>query len=59
MHAQVESAMAMQSLKPRIDNIKLRYGDDKEKVQRETAILYDEAGVDPTAGQEHPSIGIF
>ena len=40
----------MQSLKPRIDNIKLRYGDDKEKVQRETSILYDEAGVDPTAG---------
>lgn len=42
--------MAMQSLKPRIDNIKLRYGEDKDKVRRETAILYEEAGVDPTAG---------
>lgn len=48
---QVESSISMQNLKPRIDNIKLRYGDDKEKVQRETSILYEEAGVDPTAGE--------
>lgn len=47
----VESSIAMQNLKPRIDNIKLRYGDDKDKVQRETSILYEEAGVDPTAGK--------
>ncbi|GMH36918.1 hypothetical protein BSKO_04791 [Bryopsis sp. KO-2023] len=47
---QVESSIAMQNLKPRIDNIKLRYGEDKDKIQRETSILYDEAGVDPTAG---------
>lgn len=47
---QVESSMAMQELKPRIDNIKARYGNDKEKVQRETSLMYEEAGVDPLAG---------
>jgi len=51
--------MAMQSLKPRIDNIKLRYGEDKEKIQRETSILYDEAGVDPTAGLVYLTTCVF
>lgn len=47
---QVESSMAVQSLKPRIDMMKARYGDDKDKVQRETQILYKQAGVNPLAG---------
>jgi hypothetical protein len=42
--------MAVQSLKPRVDMMKARYGDDKDKVQRETNILYQQAGVNPLAG---------
>ena len=47
---QVESAMAVQNLKPRIDVIKERYGDEKKKVQAETARLYEQAEVNPLAG---------
>jgi len=43
--------MAVQSLKPRIDMMKARYGDDKDKIQRETKILYEQAGVNPLAGE--------
>jgi YidC/Oxa1 family membrane protein insertase len=43
--------MAVQSLKPRIDMMKARYGDDKNKIQRETSILYEQAGVNPLAGE--------
>lgn len=44
--------MAVQSLKPRIDMMKARYGDDKDKIQRETKILYEQAGVNPLAGNK-------
>lgn len=47
---QVESAMSVQNLKPRIDIIKERYGEDKEKVQKETSRLYEAAKVNPLAG---------
>eukprot|EP00892_Ulva_mutabilis_P003851 jgi/Ulvmu1/1838/UM119_0057.1 len=47
---QVESAMSVQALKPRIDIIKERYGDDKEKIQKETSRLYEQANVNPLAG---------
>lgn len=47
---QVESAMAVQALKPRIDVIKERYGEDKDKVQKETSRLYQQANVNPLAG---------
>ncbi|KXZ53449.1 ALB31 protein [Gonium pectorale] len=47
---QVESAMAVQALKPRIDLIKDRFGDDKDKVSKETSALYEAAGVNPLAG---------
>jgi len=47
---QVESSLAVQSLKPRIDMIKARYGDNKDKVQKETQLLYNQAGVNPLAG---------
>ena len=47
---QVESSMAVQSLKPRIDLIKARYEGDKERVSAETQKLYKAAGVNPGAG---------
>lgn len=47
---QVESAMSVQALKPRIDVIKERYGEDKEKIQKETSRLYEQANVNPLAG---------
>lgn len=47
---QVESSMAVQSLKPRIDMMKARYGDDQKKIKRETDFLYQQAGVNPLAG---------
>jgi len=48
---QVESAMAVQSMKPRVDMIKARYGEDEKRVQKETNALYEQAGVDPLAGE--------
>ncbi|KAK9804849.1 hypothetical protein WJX72_008595 [[Myrmecia] bisecta] len=47
---QVESAMSIQELKPTIDDIKKRYGEDKKSVDRETSALYKKAGVNPYAG---------
>ncbi|KAF5841180.1 60Kd inner membrane protein-domain-containing protein [Dunaliella salina] len=47
---QVESALAVQSLKPRIDLIKARYGEDQDKISKETSVLYEQAGVNPLAG---------
>jgi YidC/Oxa1 family membrane protein insertase len=47
---QVESSLAMQTLKPEIDAIKAKYGEDKDAVQRETSALYEKAGVNPLAG---------
>lgn len=57
-HWQVESSMAVQSLKPRIDMMKARYGDDKDKIQRETQILYKQAGVNPLAGEGEGRKGV-
>ncbi len=34
--------MAVQALKPRVDLIKERFGDDKDKVQKETSVLYEQ-----------------
>lgn len=47
---QVESTMSMQALKPQIDMIKEKYGDDKDAIQRETSALYEKANVNPLAG---------
>lgn len=47
---QVESSLAVAKLKPDVDDIKRRYGDDRDAVQRETNALYEKAGVDPAAG---------
>jgi membrane protein insertase Oxa1/YidC/SpoIIIJ len=59
--------MAVQSLKPRIDMMKARYGDDQAKIKRETNFLYEQAGVNPLAGaafcrkplQEQPWWALF
>ena len=47
---QVESTMSTQLLKPQIDAIKAKYGENKDAVQRETSALYEKAGVNPLAG---------
>ena len=49
--AQVESALAVQKLRPSIDAIKRQYGDDRKSIQRETSALYEASGVSPTAGR--------
>ena len=56
---QVESGIAMQNLKPTIDNIKRLYGDDKKKVQRETSELYKKAQISPLAGKLAPAANAF
>lgn len=48
--AQVESALAVQKVKPEVDDIKRAYAGDKDAIQRETAALYEAAGVNPSAG---------
>lgn len=50
----MESAISVQKLKPTIDAIKRQYGEDKEKIQRETSALYEKAGVNPLAGIDVP-----
>jgi YidC/Oxa1 family membrane protein insertase len=47
---QVEGTMSMQALKPKIDAIKAKYGEEKDVVSRETSALYEKAGVNPLAG---------
>ena len=47
---QVESGMAVQELKPQIEEIKKKYGEDKQAIQREQSALYEKAGVNPLAG---------
>lgn len=44
--------MAVQALKPRVDLIKERFGDDKDKVQKETSVLYEQ--VRTAAATRHP-----
>lgn len=47
---QAEVSMAAMQLKPTIDRIKRRYGDDKDKINRETARLYELTKINPLAG---------
>ena len=53
--SQVESGLAVQQLKPTIDLIKRRYGDDKDRIRKETAALYEKTGVNPLAGKRSSS----
>lgn len=45
-----ESQARMKVLKPEIDQLKEKYGDDQTKVQQETMKLYQEFGVSPLSG---------
>ncbi|MCX7970791.1 MAG: YidC/Oxa1 family membrane protein insertase [Negativicutes bacterium] len=47
---QMKSMRAMQELQPKMKQIQEKYKDNKEKLQRELARLYKEAGVNPLAG---------
>eukprot|EP00276_Gloeochaete_wittrockiana_P017340 CAMPEP_0184350190 /NCGR_PEP_ID=MMETSP1089-20130417/37535_1 /TAXON_ID=38269 ORGANISM="Gloeochaete wittrockiana, Strain SAG46.84" /NCGR_SAMPLE_ID=MMETSP1089 /ASSEMBLY_ACC=CAM_ASM_000445 /LENGTH=445 /DNA_ID=CAMNT_0026682789 /DNA_START=46 /DNA_END=1383 /DNA_ORIENTATION=+ len=47
---QMTSAMAMQTLQPKMKAIQKRYANDPQKMQLETARLYKESGVNPLAG---------
>ena len=45
-----ESQARMKVLKPELDQLKEKYGDDQVKVQQETMKLYQEFGVSPLSG---------
>lgn len=47
---QVESTLAMQTLQPQIKDLQKKFAYDKERLQMETARLYQDAGVNPLAG---------
>lgn len=46
----VESTVAMQRIQPRIAELKAKYPNDQEKLQLETARLYQSNGINPLAG---------
>ena len=48
--AQYRSGAKMRKLKPRMDALKERYGDDKQKLQQATMELYKKEKVNPVAG---------
>lgn len=47
---QVKSMKAMQDIAPKMKALQEKYKDNKEKLQREMAQLYKDAGVNPLAG---------
>jgi YidC/Oxa1 family membrane protein insertase len=47
---QIRSAKAMQSLKPKLDELQKKYGKDRERLAQEQMKLYGEAGVNPLGG---------
>jgi len=47
---QVESSIEMQSLQPKVAELKAMYANDPERLQMETARLYKEANFNPLAG---------
>jgi len=47
---QVESQLAVQNIKPRLDAIKKRYEGDDDRIKKETELLYEKANVNPLAG---------
>lgn len=49
-NAQFESAAKMRKLKPRMDALKERYGDDRQKTQQAMMELYKKEKVNPAAG---------
>lgn len=49
-HKSFKSMKDMQKIQPRINELKEKYKDDKEKMNKETMRLYKEAGVNPLGG---------
>jgi YidC/Oxa1 family membrane protein insertase len=49
-HKSFKSMKDLQALQPRIQAIKEKHGDDKQKVSQETMKMYKEAGVNPLGG---------
>jgi len=49
-HKSFKSMKDMQRLQPKIEELKARYKDDKERLNREMMKLYKEAGVNPLGG---------
>ncbi len=47
---QVESTLRMQQLQPAVKELQSKYANDKERLQMETAKLYQTTGVNPLAG---------
>ncbi len=47
---QVESTLSMQALQPRIKDLQAKFANDPERLQVETAKMYQTAGVNPLAG---------
>jgi YidC/Oxa1 family membrane protein insertase len=46
----IKSAASMKVLKPEIDGLKEKYGDDSQKIQAEQMKIYNKAGVSPFGG---------
>lgn len=47
---QVQSTLSMQALQPKVKELQSKYANDPERLQVETAKLYQTAGVNPLAG---------
>ena len=47
---QVESTLSMQSMQPKVKELQAKFANDPERLQVETAKLYQNAGVNPLAG---------
>ncbi|KAL4440318.1 hypothetical protein ABPG75_003319 [Micractinium tetrahymenae] len=47
---QVESTLSMQALQPKVKELQAKYANDPERLQVETAKMYQTAGVNPLAG---------
>ena len=47
---QVESTLSMQQLQPKVKELQTKYANDAERLQMETAKLYQTSGVNPLAG---------
>ena len=60
--AQYISSAKMRKLQPRIDALKERYGDDKQKMQQAMMELYKKEKINPVAGclpMRHPDPGVL
>src|SRR3989344_5333536 len=49
-HKQIKSSQKMSELKPKLDELKRKYKDDKKALQEAQLSLYKEHGINPAAG---------